>query len=517
MNAAHAPLPPIEGGKRLLATLAVSLACFMYTLEMAVANLSLPAIAGDLGVSPPQATWVITAYAVTSAIITPLSGWLTARVGQVRLFVYSLLLFALTSLFCALATSLPLLILARCLQGAVVAPLMPVAIALLLQAYPPSQAALAVSISMFTMMFSPVVGPIIGGWITENLSWPWIFYINVPIGVLVAIASWRLFKDRESPRVRQPVDMVGLILLAIWVGALQILLDKGRELGWFESGEILALGVTALMGFCFFLVWEWYEAHPIVELRLFANRNFVVGTATNSLWSFIYLGNILLLPLWLQQSLGYTATWAGLVVAPSGLAAVIMQPVANRLLGVSGIRSLATVGLAMLALAAYLRAGFTSGVAPEHIVPAQICNGIGSTCFSLASSLLLFNGLSQWQIASASGLSSFVRLMATAMGTSFAATIWDSRTYHHRSELAAHVTPYDNAIGQFMNSASALGMDLTGALIAVEHQLTAQAQTLAANDYFWLSSLLFLGIAALIWLARPVAAPPGTPPAVLEH
>lgn len=517
MVAAHTPLPPIEGGRRLLATLAISVACFMYTLEMAVANLSLPAIAGDLGVSPPQATWVITSYAVTSAIITPLSGWLTARIGQVRLFVYSLLLFAVTSLFCGLATSLPMLIAARCLQGAVVAPLMPVAMALLLQAYPPSKAALAMSISMFTMMFSPVVGPVIGGWITENLSWPWIFYINVPIGILVALATWRLFRDRESPRTRKPVDLTGLVLLAIWVGTLQIMLDKGREQNWFESGEILALGVTSLVAFCFFLVWEWYEAHPIVELRLFANRNFAVGTLTSSLWSFIYLGNILLLPLWLQQSLGYSATWAGLVVAPSGVAAVLMQPVANRLLGLTGIRTLATFGLVMLATATFLRSGFTSGVAPESILPAQIANGIGSTCFSLASSLMLFNGLSQWQIASASGLSAFVRLMATAMGTSFAATLWDARTYHHRSELVAHITPYDSTISQFMGGASSLGMDISGALMVVERQLTVQAQTLASNDYSWLSALLFLGLIGLVWMARPSAQPPGAPQPMMEH
>lgn len=362
------PLPPLEGTQRILATLAISLAGFMYTLEMAVANLSLPAIAGDLGVSPPQATWVITSYAVANAIITPLSGWLTARLGQVRLFVGSLLLFALTSWLCGLSTSLPMLIFARCLQGAVVAPLMPVSVALLLQSYPPSKATLAVSISMFTMMFSPIIGPIIGGWLTENLSWPWIFYINIPIGIGVAWLSWRIFKHRESPRTRLPVDVVGLMLLAVWVGALQIMLDKGREQGWFDSGEIVLLGVTAFVAFCFFMVWEWYEEHPIVDFKLFAIPSFTLGVTANSLWSFIYLGNIMLLPLWLQQSLGYTATWAGLVVAPSGIAAVLMQPIANRAVGWLGIRGLATFGLFMMALATYLRAGFTSQVGPENLI-----------------------------------------------------------------------------------------------------------------------------------------------------
>ncbi|CAB1369577.1 DHA2 family efflux MFS transporter permease subunit [Denitratisoma oestradiolicum] len=502
-------LPPIEGIRRIWVSLVIAIVGFVNTLEMSVAYLALPSIAGDLGVSPPQATWVITSFAVTCAVVTPLSGWLSARVGQVRLFIATLLLFALTSLLCGLANSLPLLIIARCLQGAVVAPMMPVSFALLLQAYPPNRTAQAMSISMVAMMCAPIVGPVIGGWLTEHFSWPWIFYINVPIGLGVAALSWQLFRDRESPRIRLPVDIIGLVLLCIWVGALQIMLDKGREQNWFESSEIQLLGVTSLVALGYFLIWEWYEKHPIVDVRLFANRSFMRGVVVNSLWAFVYLGNMLLLPLWLQQSAGYTATWAGLVVAPGGIAAVLMQPFAHRLLQRGGVRVLGSCGLAMLALSASLRAGFTSGIAPEHVLLAQVFNGIGSTCFTLASSMMIFSGLSQWQIASATGMASFARLMAIATGTSFAVTYWDRHTMLHRGDLITHITPDSSGVGEFL-SVSPVGAEAPAlSLSLIDRLLMVQAQTLAANDYNWLSVMLFIGLISLVWLS-PGGAGRGT-------
>jgi len=263
----HAPL---SGPSLVLGTLALSLATFMNVLDSSIANVSLPAIAGNLGVSPQQGTWVITSFGVANAISVPLTGWLTQRVGAVRLFVLSVLLFVLTSWLCGLAPSLEALIAFRVMQGLVAGPMIPLSQTLLLSSYPPQKAGMALAMWAMTTLIAPVTGPLLGGWITDNISWPWIFYINVPVGLGAALVAWRIYAPRETPRVQTPIDSVGLALLVLWVGALQIMLDKGKELGWFESGEIIGLGVVALVGFVVFVAWELTEEHPVVDLRLFA-------------------------------------------------------------------------------------------------------------------------------------------------------------------------------------------------------------------------------------------------------
>src|SRR6267142_899692 len=235
----HAPL---KGGALVLGTIAVSLATFMNVLDTSIANVSLAAIAGDLGVSPEQGTWVITSFGVANAISLPLTGWLTQRYGQVRLFTASILLFVLASLACGLAPSIELLILFRVIQGAVAGPMIPLSQSLLLSSYPKEKAGTALAMWAITTLVAPVVGPLLGGWITDNISWPWIFYINVPVGLVAAAVTWLIYKKRETPTVKLPIDGVGLGLLVIWVGALQIMLDKGKDLDWFHSGQIVTLG-----------------------------------------------------------------------------------------------------------------------------------------------------------------------------------------------------------------------------------------------------------------------------------
>ncbi|HQR04268.1 MAG: DHA2 family efflux MFS transporter permease subunit [Proteobacteria bacterium] len=502
-QATHVALPPLEGRQRLLATLVISLAGFMYALDLSVANVSIPTIAGDLGVSPGQATWVITSYAVANAIVTPLTGWLAARIGQVRLFAYCILLFVTTSLMCGLAPNLPLLLVGRCLQGAVAAPMMPMSTSLLLQSYPPNKAPTAMATSMFTMMFAPIFGPIIGGYLTENFAWPWIFYINIPIGLFCAWATVLLFRKRESRRIKLPVDYIGVILLVIWVGALQLMLDLGRELGWFESGEIVMLAVVALIGFCLFAAWEWYEAHPIVDFKLFTVPSFTVGVMAASVWSIAYMGAMVQQPLWLQQTLGYTATWAGMVVAPGALFAVLMQPIAGKVVHKVGIRGLATFGLVVLSIACFMRTGFTPDMAPINIIHPQLVNGFGSSAFTLASSLMVFSALPQWRIAAASGISSFFRLMGTALGTSIATTVWDNRTILHHGQLVSHVSAYDAPAGQYIDALGSLGVDPTMALGMIDRQATIQSQTMATIDYNWVSLILYIVVIAIFWTTRP--------------
>ena len=316
--AAPARPPPLTGSARLWGTLALSAATFMNVLDTSIANVSLPAIAGDLGVSPNQGTWVITSFGVANAIAVPLTGWLSQRFGQVRLFVMSVLLFVLSSWLCGLAPNMPTLIAFRVLQGLVAGPLIPLSQSLLLSSYPPARAGVAMALWSMTTLIAPVMGPLLGGWITDNLTWPWIFYINIPVGLGAALVTWRIFHTRESATRKLPIDSIGLGLLVLWVGALQIMLDKGQELDWFHSTEIVALGLVALVGLLAFLIRELTEEHPVVDLTLFKLRNFWAGALALSVGYGLFFGNVVLLPLWLQQYMGYTATQAGMILAPVG-------------------------------------------------------------------------------------------------------------------------------------------------------------------------------------------------------
>src|ERR1700728_4212879 len=230
---------PLRGAALAVGTIALSLATFMNVLDTSIANVSLPAIAGDLGVSPDQGTWVITSFGVANAISLPLTGWLTRRFGQVRLFTTSVVLFVIASFLCALAPTLSLLILARVLQGAVAGPMIPLSQALLLSSYPKAKSGMALAMWSMTTLVAPVVGPVLGGWITDNISWPWIFYINIPVGIVAGIATWAIYHRRESATAKVPVDAVGLGLLMLWVGSMQVMLDKGKDLDWFNSGFIV--------------------------------------------------------------------------------------------------------------------------------------------------------------------------------------------------------------------------------------------------------------------------------------
>ena len=246
---------PLQGGQLVLGTIALSLATFMNVLDTSIANVSIPAISGDMGVSPAQGTWVITSFAVANAISVPLTGWLTQRFGQVRLFTGSILLFVLASWLCGLAPNIESLIAFRVLQGLVAGPMIPLSQTLLLASYPRAKAGIAMAMWAMTVLVAPVAGPLLGGWITDNISWPWIFYINVPVGLGAAALTWSIYKKRDPGPRRVPLDVVGLALLVLFVGTMQIMIDKGKELDWFSSGQIVLLSVVSVVSFLFFLAW----------------------------------------------------------------------------------------------------------------------------------------------------------------------------------------------------------------------------------------------------------------------
>ncbi|MBS0335526.1 MAG: DHA2 family efflux MFS transporter permease subunit [Proteobacteria bacterium] len=476
----------------------------MNVLDTSIANVSLPTIAGDLGVSPDQGTWVITSFGVANAVSVPLTGWLTQRIGQVRLFTASVFLFVLASLMCGLAPSFELLIFARVVQGAVAGPMIPLSQTLLLSSYPAKKAGLALGMWGITTLVAPVAGPLLGGWITDNISWPWIFYINVPVGIFAALLTWAIYKDRESPREKLPVDTVGLALLVIWVGALQIMLDKGNELDWFNSTQVVTLAVVASLGFALFLVWELTEKHPVVDLRFFAKRNFTSGVVSLSLAYGAFLGALVLLPLWLQQYMGYTSTWAGLALAPVGALAILLTPIVGSNAHRFDPRVLATISFLVFALVLGMRGHDSPQADFATIMVPTVIQGIAMAFFFIPLIGLTLSGLKPGEIPAASGLSNFVRITAGSFGTSISTTFWANRASVYHAQLAEHITPYDPAAVEALAKLRALGPNQEQALGMVDQLINQQAYTMAANDIFNACAVLFLCLIAVVWLARPV-------------
>ncbi|HEY2928546.1 DHA2 family efflux MFS transporter permease subunit [Piscinibacter sp.] len=494
---------PLHGTQLVLGTVALSLATFMNVLDSSIANVSIPAIAGDLGVSPSQGTWVITSFAVANAISVPLTGWLTQRFGQVRLFAASVLLFVLASWLCGLAPNIGTLIFFRVLQGLVAGPMIPLSQTLLLASYPRAKAGSAMAMWAMTVLVAPVVGPLLGGWITDNISWPWIFYINVPVGLVAAGITWSIYRKRDPGPRRVPLDFVGLGLLVLWVGALQIMIDKGKELDWFASGQIVTLAVVAGVGFLFFLAWELTEPHPIVDLRLFAKRNFLMATVALSVAYGVFFGNVVLMPLWLQQYMGYTASLAGMALAPVGVFAIMLSPWVGKNIGRIDPRRLATVAFIGFAVVLWMRSRFNVQAEFSDVLIPTLLQGAAMAFFFIPLQAIIFSGLTPDRMPAAAGLSNFVRITAGAFGTSIITTAWESRAVMHHAHLAETVNRSNDAATQTMSQLGVAGFGPEQAMAMVNRLIDQQAYTLAATDLFYLSALLFLVLVSLVWMTRP--------------
>jgi DHA2 family multidrug resistance protein len=507
---AYVQPPPLTGSARLWGTLALSAATFMNVLDTSIANVSLPAIAGDLGVSPNQGTWVITSFGVANAIAVPLTGWLSQRFGQVRLFTTSVILFVITSWLCGLAPNMTTLIFLRVLQGLVAGPMIPLSQALLLSSYPKALAGLAMALWSMTTLVAPVMGPLLGGWITDNISWPWIFYINIPVGFAAAFITWSIFRKRESVTKKLPIDSVGLALLVVWVGSLQIMLDKGQELDWFHSGEVIALAIIALVGLIAFVIWELTEEHPVVDLTLFKKRNFWAGALALSVGYGLFFGNVVLLPLWLQQYMGYTATQAGMVLAPVGAFALLLSPVVGKNIAKVDPRRFAAFAFMVFALVLWMRSNFNTQADFRTIMIPTIIQGVAMAFFFIPLVTITLSGISPDKIPAASGLSNFVRITAGSFGTSIATTIWQDRAAMHHAQISEYVNQGSTATNSALTGLAGAGLSPQQALGTINRLVDQQAYMLAANDVFYVSSLIFLLLIPLVYLTRHTKAGAGS-------
>ena len=487
----------------VLLTLLLAMATFMQVLDLTIANVSLPAITGDLGAATSQGAWVITSYAVANAITVPLTGWLSDRYGQARMFVVATALFTFASFLCGVSWTLPMLISARVVQGAMAGFMVPLSQALMLRAYPPEKRGMALAIWGMTVVVAPIVGPLLGGWITDNARWEWIFFINLPVGVIAAFGTWQLLKDNETPLRHRPLDRVGMALLVIWVGCLQVLLDKGNELDWLNSPLIVTLAVIVVVSFCLFLVWELTDAHPIVDLELFRHRNFGFSVLALSLAYGVFLGTMVIQSLWMQTQLGYTAEWAGYVLAPVGIFAVLLAPLVGRGLQHYDPRRFATVAFIVFAICFYWRTQFTTHADYVTIALPQLLQGVAVSMFFAPLVSINVGGIAPERMASAAGTQNFLRTMCGSFGTSLAIALWTRRQSVHHVQLAEHISVYSPQTTIYSQHLAAAGMPPDQVHAVLGRLLSGQANMLATNDVFWLCACLLIVLIPVIWLTRP--------------
>lgn len=518
-NASRAPLAaakalaadaPLKGGQLGITALALALGTFMQVLDSTIANVSLPTISGNLGVSPDQGTWVITAFAVANGVGVPLTGWLMGRYGVVRTFCVSVLAFTLASLLCGVAWSLSSLIFFRVLQGGVSGPMIPGSQALLISIFPANKRGTALGIWSITTLVAPICGPILGGYISDNYHWGWIFLINVPVGIGVTFLTWINLKVRETPTRKLPIDTVGLLLLVVWVGALQVMLDQGKDLDWFSSNEIIVLAIITAVGFASFLIWELTEKSPIVDLSLFRGRNFALGTLAFCLGYAVFFASNLLMPLWLQTQIGYTATWAGLVAAPTGVIAVLLTPLSARLMSRIDARVIATVAFIAFGVSYLMRARFTSDASFLDFTLPLLVQGIAMATFFLAMITILLDGVPPERIPLASGLSNFARITAGGFAASIVTTLWDRREALHQSRITDQTTIFSPGLSEAVHNLHRFGFSQLAADAALTRTITGQAYLLAADDIFWASGWICLILIGMVWLCRRAVSGGGT-------
>jgi DHA2 family multidrug resistance protein len=502
-NTPDGGVEPLHGSKLILATFALGLGSFMNVLDISIANVSLPTISGDFAVSPAQGTWVITSYAVSEAIMLPLTGWLSSRFGEIRQFIFATLMFAIASALCGLAVSFPMLLISRILQGIVGASMIPLSQALIIKSFPPEKRGMALGIWAMTTIVAPIMGPVIGGWLTDSYSWRWVFYINIPFALLCAYLIAWLFKGRDNVRVKKPIDKVGLVLLAVGIGCLQILLDKGNELDWFSSPVIVAIALTSFICLVCFVLWELGEEHPVVNLRLFRLKNFRIASICLFVGSFAFYIFVVIGPLWMQTQLGYTAYTAGLVMASTGLLAIVAGPFFGAQLPRLGARRIATLGFSCFAFGAILSSFITTDVSYQYLQQTRIIMGLGVAGFFVPMTAISLSQLRPDQMAAGSGLTNFLRNIGGSTGTAIGATVWQNEAIRNHAIIAESLTSNNLSLANLQDQLTNAGISGDGQLQFLDLMVNSQAYILSTNHLLAFSGFIMLCLIPVVWFAKP--------------
>lgn len=510
-DSALAPEPSrLQNQDVVLGTIVLCLAPFLSVLDLTLVNIILPHIAGTYGATPTEATLVVTVFAVAQAISMPLSGWLAQRFGTVRIFLFSLAAFTLSSFLCGISPSLDGLVLCRILQGLSAGPIVPLSQAIMQRTFPPKYVAPALTMWGMALMTGPLVGPALGGMLADSIGWEWGFFVNIPIVAVCIIMTARMFMKHESQSLRLPIDTVGLVLLVVWVAAIQIVLDHGRQYEWFASPFIVTLTVVSVIAFLAFMIWELTEKHPIIDLSVFRYRSFNVIVLVMVLSYGAATAGSLMIYLWLQtSSLQYDATTAGYVAAITGIPGLITGPLVAMMTRRVDIRVLASMGLFLTAISLVLRTGFTLQIDFSHVIVAQIIIGIAGPFFWGPLIAIGMRDVPHDKISSAAGLLTFTRTLGFAMQVALMTTFLESGAKYNHAELAGELNQVEGAV----RAMEAKGMGLQQALAVLQNLVEQQGMLLALHQMYWfLGAMVFICIVG-VWVIPAAKPGPAQAPA----
>jgi DHA2 family multidrug resistance protein len=496
-----------------LVTIAVMAGTFMEIVDTTVVNVALPHIAGSLASSVDETTWILTAYLVSNAVILPITGWLSALFGRKRFLMLCITLFTVSSMLCGAATSLGELIVFRIIQGAGGGALQPISQAILLETFPVEERGMAMALWGIGVIIAPIVGPVMGGWVTDNLTWRWAFYINLPIGVIsLALTFLFVFDPAYIRRMRAgSIDYWGLGLLIVGLGALQVVLDKGERDDWFSSAFITRLAIIAAVALIILIYHELKTRHPVVDLRLFKERNYASGTTIMFFFGYVLYGSIMLLPLYLQTLMGYDATLAGWALAFGGIGSLMIMPVVGRLTTVMDSRIIIFFGLLLNALAVYLMSLYNTQLDFFHAWFPRFVQGFGLGSTFVALTTLTMSRISQEKMGNATGIFNLMRNLGGSFGIATATTLLSRRSQFHQSRLVEHLTPFSLPFTEWQHRMYQALPDLghnwqwwnaPQAMAGLYHEVLRQAQMLAFCDDYYFFTIVFLLLLPLVFLMR---------------
>ena len=501
----------------------VALATFMQVLDTTIVSVAMPNMAGSLSATPEEATWVLTSYLVANAIVLPASGWLALRFGRKRLMIICTVLFTVASFLCGIAPSMTFLILARILQGATGGALQPLTQAILLESFPPARRGMAMALFGVVIIVAPVIGPSLGGWLTDSYSWRWVFNINIPIGILAVFLMQRNVEDPPYIVNAKPgrIDAYGLAFLILWLGTLQIVLDKGQQEDWFATAWIAWFAVISVVAMLAFIVRELRAKQPVVDLSILRNRNYSIGTFLTGLVGAGMFSAVTMLPLFLQTLLGYTSQASGLATTPRGIGSLIAMPLVGALIAYMDARWLVVAGTGLFALSSYMLGNLNLEIGMSNIVFVNVIQGFGIGCTMVPLMTLSMATLHNEQIGKATGLFNLMRNIGGSIGISLTTTFLARGAQAHQVAMVAHLTPYDFAFQQRLAAIQAGLTPITGApqaqlqaYAAIQGTMLQQAALGAFMDNFrWIA--LFIAAYAPVALLMNKAATrsrPGTPP-----
>jgi DHA2 family multidrug resistance protein len=498
-------------------TLVVTMATFMEILDTSIANVALPHIAGNLSVTVDEGTWVLTSYLVSNAVVLPLSGWLSTRFGRKRFYMSCVAVFTVSSFLCGIAPDLSTLILCRVLQGAGGGGLQPSEQAIIADTFPREKWGVAFSVYGMAVVLAPAIGPTLGGYITDHSSWRWIFFINVPVGIASLVLTQRFVEDPPwlTGKSGIKVDYIGFALVAVGFGALQIVLDKGEREDWFSSTFIVVFAGLAAVGILGAAVWEWFEEHPVVDVRLFRQRNLAVCFVLILVFGAILYSSTVLLPQYVQTVMGYSAEQAGMVLSPGGVVVLVLMPLVGRLLGTVDVRKLIAFGFLVCALALYDMTNIYRGVSFGTAVWYRMFQAAGLAFLFVPLNTAAYVGIPQEKNNQVAGLANLARNIGGSVGISLAQTALSRRAQFHQTHLVSHVTPYDPALRRFANGlAQSLAQRGVAAVEASRRAyaiiygiVQREAVSLAFIDAIWILAIASLVVIPLVLLMK--RPPPG--------